>query len=163
MTRSHFINFRDLGFWAYDVPSSVFLKFLIDVAVFHLQSHQSQWLADVVQNWRVTAAIPDLSHFAEDDWSQSQIETIIELNRSAVNIIRTHGDISAQEIESWSILENLRIFTRGHNPVPCEPVARLGEAFIALLNNTLPKPPDGYWWYFTLDVNPDLIEKREDS
>ncbi len=162
VTRSVFINFRNRGFWAYDVPSSVFLKFLIDAANDRLESDPSQWLVDAIQNWRVTAVIPDLSHYAEDDWSQPQIESVTELCKRAVSSIRSHGDILAQEIESWPFVDNYRIFTRRHNPVPCEPVARLGEAFIALLDNSLPKPPDRHWWFFTLDEAPDVIAMKED-
>lgn len=163
MSRSLYINFRGNGFWAYDVPSSVFLKFLIDAANDRLASGTEQWLTDAVQNWRVSAAIPDLSHYADDTWSQSQIDTVIELCRTAINAIRSGDDIPAREIESWPILEDQRIFTRGHDPVPCEPVARLGDAFITLLKNTLPEPPDRHWWFFTLDENPDTLAMRADA
>lgn len=162
MSRSHFITFRNCGFWAYDIPTSVFLKFLIDAASARVVSKPSQWLVDAIQNWRVTAVIPDLSHYAEDDWSQSQIESVMELCRSAVSSIRSHGDILAQEIELWPILDDYRIFTRRHDPVPSEPVARLGEAFIALLNSSLSKPPDGHYWFFTLDEVPDVIAMKAD-
>jgi hypothetical protein len=32
MSKTLFVNFRDGGFWAFDVVSAVFLKHLIDVA-----------------------------------------------------------------------------------------------------------------------------------
>ncbi len=163
MSRSLYINFRDNGFWAYDVPSSVFLKFLIDAATERLASGTDLWLSNAIQNWRVSAAISDLSHYADDDWSQSQIDTVIGLCQTAVNAIRSGGDFPAREIESWQILDDQRIFTRGHDIVPCEPVARLGEAFIELLNNTLPEPPERHWWFFTLDENPDTIAMRVDA
>ena len=163
MSRSLYINFRDNGFWAYDVPSSVFLKFLIDAANNQLTSGADQWLSDAVQHWRVSAAISDLSHYADDHWSQSEIDIVIELCRTATSAIRCGGDIPAREIESWQILDDQRIFTRGHDPVPCEPVARLGDAFIALLQNTLPEPPERHWWFFTLDENTDTISIRADS
>lgn len=163
MPRSLYINFRHNGFWVYDVPSSVFLKFLIDAASDRLASGTDEWLSDAVQHWRVSAVIPDLSHYVDDEWSQSQIDTVLELCRSATNAIRSGGDIPAREIESWPILDDQRIFTRGHDPVPCEPVARLGEAFIALLQNTLPEPPERHWWFFTLDENVHTIPMRADA
>lgn len=162
MSRSLYIHFRDNGFWAYDVPSSVFLKFLIDAATERLASRTDRWLSDAIQNWRVSAVISDLSHYADDDWSRLQINTVSGLCRTAVNAIRSGGDISAHEIESWQILDDQRIFTHGHDIVPSEPVARLGEAFIKLLNNTLPEPPGRHWWFFTLDENPDTIAMRDE-
>jgi len=162
MSRSLYINFRDDGFWAYDVPSSVFLKFLVDAANDRMAAGTEQWLSNAVCNWRVTAAISELSHYADDEWSQSQIDIVVELCRTTINAIRRGGDIPAYEIESWPILDEHRICTRGHDSVPCEPVARLGEAFVALLQNRLPKLPERHWWFFTLDENPDTIAMRTD-
>ncbi|MFO0976695.1 MAG: hypothetical protein U0996_09880 [Planctomycetaceae bacterium] len=76
MSRSLY-RFQDNGFWAYDVPSSVFLKFLID-ATERLASGANMAL-DAIQSWRVSAVISDLSHYADDDWSQSQIDVVIGL------------------------------------------------------------------------------------
>jgi hypothetical protein len=163
MSRSLYINFRNKGFWAYDVPSSVFLKFLIDAATDRLASGTDQWLGGAIKNWRISAAISDLSHYADDEWSPPQVDTVIELCRTATNAIRGRGDIPAREIESWPILDDQRMFTRGHDPVPCEPVARLGDAFIALLQDTLPEPPERHWWFFTLDENTDTIAMRSDA
>lgn len=163
MSRSLYINFRNNGFWAYDVPSAVFLKFLIDAANDRLVSDADQWLSDAVQQWRVSAVISDLSHYADDEWSQSQIDTVLELCRTATDALRSGGDIPAAEIESWPILDDQRIFVRGHDPVPCEPVARLGDAFNALLQNTLPTPPERHWWFFTLDENADTIAMSADA
>ena len=163
MSRSLYINFRDNGFWAYDVPSSVFLKYLIDAANDRLALCADQWLSDSIQHWRVSAVISDLSHYTDDEWSQSQIDTVIEMCRTATDVLRSRAEIPAAEIESWPILDDQRIFARGHDPVPCEPVARLGDAFIALLQNKLPTPPERHWWFFTLDDNVDTIAMRANS
>ncbi|MCU0719849.1 MAG: hypothetical protein MUC83_09105 [Pirellula sp.] len=157
MSRSLYIHFRDNGFWAYDVPSSVFLKFLIDAASERLTLGTDPWLSNAIQHWRLSAVISELSRYADDEWSQSQIHTVCELCRAAVEVIRSAGDIPAGEIESWPILDEHRISTRGHDFIPCEPVARLGDAFIALLNGTLPEPPARHRWFFTLNDRPDTI------
>jgi hypothetical protein len=135
----------------------VFLKFLIDSATDRVASGTSPWLGGAIEKWRVSAVISELSQWADDGWSQQQVDTVIELCRTATHAIRCGGDIPACEIESWAILDEQRIFTRGHNLVPSEPVARLGDAFIALLQNTLPEPPEGHRWFFTLDENTDTI------
>lgn len=163
MSKLLYITFRGDGFWAYDVASSVFLKFLIDAASERVSAGADHWLVDAVHNWRISAVISELAHYADDEWSQSQINTVIELSQVATEKIRCGGDIPASEIEAWPILDSQRIFARGHDPVPCEPVARLGDAFIALLQNALPKPPQGQWWFFTLKANADTIPMRADA
>ncbi|XZE36227.1 hypothetical protein SH501x_001785 [Pirellulaceae bacterium SH501] len=163
MSKTLYIKFRDNGFWAYDVPSSVFLWFLIDAASERLALGTDPWLSDAIQHWRVTAAIPELARYADDAWSQTQICTVCELCRAAVRAIRSSGDIPSSEIESWPILDEHRISTRGHHIVPCERVARLGDAFIALLSGTLPEPPEHHWWFFTMDDKPDTIAICENA
>ena len=60
MSRSLYVKFRDDGYWVYDVPSSVFLKFLIDAANAHLKPEADQWLGNAIHYWRVSAVIPDM-------------------------------------------------------------------------------------------------------
>ena len=138
-------------FWAYDVPLSIFLKFLIDAADERLALGIDQWLVEATYDWRVNIAVGgSIALTIDEEWSQNQIDTIIELCRTAITAIRLSGDLPAREIESWPIIDDSRIFTRGHDPVPCEPVARLGEVFVSLLQNKLPKPPEGNYWFCTL-------------
>ena len=163
MSRSLYVDFRDNGFWAYDVASSVFLKFLIDAANERTAVDTDHWLSEAIQNWRVSAVISDLGFYLDDNWSQLQIDTVIKLCRTATEVIRAGGNIPASEIESWPILDDQRVFTRGHDPVPSKAVARFGDAVISLLQITLPEPPDRHWWFFTLDENVDTIAMRAEG
>ena len=78
----------------------------------------------------------------------------------AIEAIKLHGDFRASEVESWKILEDLTIFARGHDPIPWDPVARIGRAFILLLQNAMPKPPENHAWFYTLDESVDTIRMR---
>ena len=163
MSQTLYVSFRDNGFWAYDVASSVFLEFLIDAATQLADGDSNHWLTEAIQHWRVNAVISDSGFHLDDDWSESQIDTVIDLCCKAVAAIRDYGDIPASEAQSWPILDDRRMFVRGHDPVPCEPVARLGDAIIALLQNTLPEPPDRHWRFFTLADDIDTIAMRADA
>lgn len=153
MSKTLSVNFRGRNFWAYEVASSVFLKFLIDAAVSRPTLNSENWLAESIQHWRVNAVFSDFGLYLNDDWSPEQVDIVIELCRNAMAMIRTHREISGLEIESWQILDDQCIFLRGHDVIPCEPVARLGDAIIALLNGTLPQLPAHHWWFYSLDEN----------
>jgi hypothetical protein len=157
MSQTTYINFRGNGFWAYDVVSSVFLRFMINAAIERTAANTDEWLNDTLENWRVNAVTPDLGFYLDDDWPHTKIATVVELCQRAAETIRIGGDISASDVESWPILDELRIFPRGYDPVPAEPVARFGDAVVALLENTLPKPPGRHAWFFTLGENVGTI------
>lgn len=160
MTKTSYVRYRDNGFWAYDVAGSVFLWFLIDAANKQLSSHGEQWLKDMVHHWRVAAVITEMANYTDSDWTASQLDLVIQLSRHAVDAIRSHGDFAAADVQSWQVLDEQRIFARGHDPIPAEPVARLGEAFIQLLQGQLPVPPDQHWWFYTLEAETDTIQMQ---
>ncbi|QDT51372.1 hypothetical protein Pan258_54610 [Symmachiella dynata] len=163
MSKTLFVEYRNAGFWAIDVASSVFLKFLIDEANEYYSQKTDDWLNDAISNWCMNTVLSDLGFHLNDDWSQSQLDTVITLCRTTSTNIRTTGDIPAREVASWSVIDDLEICTRGFNPIPCEPVARFGDAVADLLNNTLPEAPYGHWWFYTLDNEVRTIAKRNEQ
>src|SRR5262245_2200955 len=100
MSQTSYVKFRGMGFWAHNVVYSVFLKHLIDVASERLSSDKNVWLTEAVEHWRVHAVVSDLGVYLNDDWSQSQIDVVIEMCRKAAQTIRASGDIPACEIAS---------------------------------------------------------------
>jgi hypothetical protein len=98
-----------------------------------------------------------MAYYADDDWTPEQVDLVLQLCDDAICTIRKHGDFSATDVESWPVLEDQRIFARGHDPIRAEPVARLGEAYIKLLRGQLPNPPDQHLWFYTLDDNAEVI------
>ena len=160
MTRTAHVSYRDNAFWAYDVPGSIFLWFLIQSAEDFLAGDDGHWLAEMIPRWRVSAVITEMAYYADDDWTPEQVDLVLQLCDNAISAIRQHGDFAATDVESWPVLDDQRIFTRGHDPIAAEPVARLGDAFAQLLRGQLPKPPDYHLWFYTLDDNTDKIKKN---
>lgn len=160
MSRTLYVNFRDNGFWAYDVPSSIYLKFLIDAAV-EFSNHRSQvWLTEAIQHWRVNALMSEFGLHLDDHWDELAVKDVIELCATASQAVRNHGNVSHSDVLDWDILDGQSIFLRGHDPVPYEPIARIGDAIVALLTNALPIPPVGHWWFFALADEIETIEMK---
>ena len=160
MSKTLYVHCEGRGFWAFDVASSVLLKFLIDAAQEPAMTEEGEWLQAVVEHWRVNAVIPDLGVYLDDNWTSSQVATVIKLLRSAAQSLRMQTSLPAGEIESWPFDDDQCLFTRGIDPVPCEPIACLAEAIIALLEDTLPAPPRGHAWFYTLDDEVQTIQMR---
>ena len=158
MTRTAYVGYRDNAFWAYDVPGSIFLWFLIQSAEKYLAQYKGHWLSEVIPKWRVSAVITEMAYYADDEWTAEQVDLILQLCDDAISTIRQHGDFAASDVEAWPVLDDQRIFTRGHDPIPTEPIARLGDAFTLLLRGQLPKPPTQHLWFYTLDGNTDTIK-----
>ncbi|QDU47066.1 hypothetical protein Mal52_55940 [Symmachiella dynata] len=161
MSKTLFVEYRNAGFWASDVAASVFLKFLIEVANEHILQNQDEWLNDDIAHWRFNAGVSDCGLHLNNEWKPSQTEVVIVLCRNAVKRIRENGDIPASEVATWRLFNDLEVCTRGFDPIPCEPVARLGDAVADLLNNTLPVAPHGHWWFYTLDNEVKTIAKKQ--
>lgn len=150
MSKTLFVEFRDAGFWAYDVVASAHIKFLVDMACEFPNGDPDSWLTDVIQKWRFNAAVSDFGFFLDSDWNDSQIATVVRLCEKANGTINAMGDIPAHVIDSEPILDDLHIFLRNIDPVPHKPVVRFGDGVIKLLTNSLPEPPEKHWWYYNL-------------
>jgi hypothetical protein len=164
MSQTLFVDFRDEGFWAFDVVSAVFLKHLIDAATSHLERQEDAWLADAIGHWRFNAVCGDCGHFLDDSWSIEQIAIFTKLAREACDVLSKRDKIPAEEIQSWEMVEgdDGRCFARGLPAVTTASAIRLGEAIIKLVNGTLPEPPPGTWWFFaTEDCGPTIRKRGE--
>ena len=145
--RTLYVEFNSKGFWVYDVVSSSFLKYLIDAAE-QLKSQESyEWLGEDLESWRINIIVSEFGFHLDEDWSQSRINTICELCRTAIKAIHIVGDIPSSEL----LLDGHFIDTRSHEIIPAKPIIRFGEAIIDLLTDSLAKPPDGHLWYFNLE------------
>ncbi len=161
MSKTLYVEFRGQGFWASDVVSAVFLKYLTDTATPRLGNPNNGWLSDAVANWRVNAMTADLGFFLNDSWSDIQIQTFTELAETACNVLSKRIEIPAEEISSWQMVDGLRVFVRGLPCVTTASVVRLGQAVIQLVNNSLPESPPGTWWFFGTEEAPLTMQKRE--
>src|SRR5689334_6247380 len=134
MSKTIFVEFRGRGFWAFDVVSGVFLKHLIDTASQRLAQQNEPWLADAIAQWRVNAVISDYGLFLDDAWSAEQVQLVTELSAAACLLLSQRMEIPAEEISSWVLLDDMRIFPRGLSGIRTESAVRLGRAIVELLN-----------------------------
>src|SRR3954467_3749223 len=99
MSKSLFVEFRNDGFWAFDVVSSVLLKHLVEVAATEIA--KNPWLEQVVQRWRVDTIVPDFGFGLNSAWTDSQIEVIAGLIIETCRVLEARKFIPSQEIEQW--------------------------------------------------------------
>jgi hypothetical protein len=81
-------------------------------------------------------------------WSVEQKKTFITLVENACTAIAARTLLSAEEILSWQLLDDLRIELRGAQTVDTAPIVELGHAIAALVCGTLPDAPKGEAWFF---------------
>jgi hypothetical protein len=147
MSRKKYVEYANRGFWAYDVAVGVFLKHLMDAAEASGQA-KTEWLSTAVRHWREAACISDFGLILDASWSAQQRQAFIALAEDASSRLATRASIPAEEIISWPILDDLRIFPRGEKGVLAAPVVELGRAIIALVSGELPEAPDGAIWFY---------------
>jgi hypothetical protein len=146
VSQIQFVQYRQIGFWAYDVALGVFLKHLIDVAEERSLGDDERWLAEAVQSWRVVACVNSYGLALGEDWSGHQIATFVSLAREACVRIGRRESFLPTEMEAWSILDGEGVFARGAKQVVSGPIVELGEALVALIRGELPAAPVGTVW-----------------
>ena len=149
MTATKGISFEGRFFWAYDVASGVFLKYLVDEA--EASEHKCEpWLLDAMSHWRLQACITEYGLSLEERWSSEQRQVFIKLAKEACKKIATRESIPAEEIASWRPVkgEPLSIFPRSATEVLTAPIVELGHAIIALVSGNLPRPSIGEAWFY---------------
>jgi hypothetical protein len=157
MSQTQFIEYRDNGFWAYDVALGIFLKYLIDAAIPRSTEAGGEWLAEEIKEWRHIAVISDFGLDINPDWSSTHIATFIALVEQACSTLAGRTSISADEITAWPILDDLHIFTRDATEVATGPIIELGRAIIALIYGALPKAEPGKAWFYGTAEGRDTI------
>jgi hypothetical protein len=146
LSKTKFVAYAARSFWAYDVALNVFLKHLIDAAKASDQAG-TPWLSGAISDWRVEC-IPDHGLELDASWSPAQRQTFCILAEQACATLAGRESISAEEIVSWRILEDLQLYTRGEMEVSTGPVIELGRAIIALVSGQLPDAPEGQIWIY---------------
>lgn len=129
MTATKSIKFEGRLFWACDVAAGVFLKHLIDEAEASEQAGEA-WLSEAVSDWRAQAAIAEFGFTLKEQWSSAERQTFITLAERACKKLATRQSIPAQEIASWPLVNELRIFPRSATEVLTAPIIELGHAIV---------------------------------
>lgn len=159
MSRTQYIEFRERGFWTYDVAFSVLAKHFIDAAAVH-PSAGEPWLADVIERVR-NAAVCNYGVKFDAAMSTEQLAVVIELLTRACASLSSRDEIPGSEIASWSIggdpSSPIRIETRGHSAIRTRHVVHVGEAIVGLLSGTLPEGMSGHGWLYGVDEVPVVM------
>ena len=148
MTRTQFVEYRDQGFWAYDVYLGIFLKHLIDVAELNAPRFDDSTLSVAIQGWRLIAVISDYGFWIDESLPGTDVADFLHLVEEACELLKRRDTINADEVVSWPILDDLRIFPRGATEFSTQPIIELGRAMIALVDGKLPVPPVGIAWFY---------------
>ncbi len=160
MAKMSGVCFRGRNFWVYDVVGGIFLWHLVDAAKTYNFEKRLQWLDDCIPKWQIAAAIPDLAFFADDRWTEEQVDLIIRLSQKAITKILAHGDFTDVEVLSLELIDDLKLHVRGMKTIPCVPISRFGEAFMHLLLDELPAPPHKTWWYYGMAEQPETMSMQ---
>lgn len=91
-------------------------------------------------------ALPTMGFRLMTTWSFSEMQTFIKLSEHACSRLARRELIAAEEIESWSVHGDFKIFPRGSAAIATGPVVELGRAIIALASGNLTEAPHGTWW-----------------
>jgi hypothetical protein len=161
MGRTQFISCGgeiDEGFWAYDVAVGLLLKHLIDQAREHL--HRSPWLSECIEQWRVTALVSDYALCFGPAWTDEQRDLVHALIGKACRELEKSPAITAEVASSWKILDGAGIALRNALEFPTAPVVELGRAIQALMEGTLPRPPQGTWWLYGCEDGRTTLQRQ---
>jgi hypothetical protein len=162
MTATKGIHFEGRFFWAYDVAAGVFLKYLVDEAEASEHANE-QWLSEAVSHWRVQAAITEFGLTLEEQWSSAQRQVFIKLAEGACKKLATRESIPAEEVASWPLVDDLRIFPRGKTEILTSAIVELGHAIIALVSGDLPQPPKGEAWFYGTPTGRSTTQMTDDE
>jgi hypothetical protein len=160
MSKTGFVEYRGQNFWIYDVAKGVFLKHLIDAATEYTKKHDASWLDEVIKSWRVSAIVGELGISLGNDASDEQRSVLKDLIHQTCFRLSSIDGFSAEELHSWKILNGEGVHSRGAPFVATQPVIELGQAILMLLDEKLPKAPDGYWWFYGLPSGRSTIKMR---
>jgi hypothetical protein len=149
MSRNLYVRYRDAGFWAYDVAVGILLKHLIDVAEERSDINES-WIQTCVETWRINILVNEYGLYLDEDWSEIQIEIVIEMLYEACDRLENRESISAREMERWDVIEG-GVEHRGASHFPTAPILKMGQAIEQLLTSSLPRAPKGTWWYYGVE------------
>jgi hypothetical protein len=160
MSRTLYIEYGGVGFWAYDVASGVFLKHLIERTSLHIERQPCAWLSDCIERWRVNAVVSDFGVHLDPEWTAEQRSLVRSLVDEACHELEKSEAISAEEAASWKILDGQGVFARGATQIPTAPSVELGRAIALLLEGQLPPAPSGTWWYYGVENGVSTIRKK---
>jgi hypothetical protein len=158
-----------------DVVETAPQHLLADTAHNH-QQPRPPWLRPVAAELRVHATVGADLHLALDQLSTSPapasacrqqfLELLTDVLNEAATRLRRLKTITAAEAATWQTTPGQTVIWRGATERPTQPIAELAGAMTALIDGTLPRPPEHTWWLYghpggrqTVPMQPGSDEK----
>ncbi len=164
MGRTTTIRYGGRGFWALDDALAVWRAFLVEELDRH-EDRAEPWVANLSAQWHRAAAI---SEFGAEIGSGTpeQISRLRDRATQARSNARIRGSLSEDDLRGWIILDDLPVagaFSRAGTVVEIERVLEVADAFLALLDGTLPPDPPGGAWFLGSGRGFAVIPDRSNS
>lgn len=162
MSRTTTVSFGDRKFWALSDAFGAWLAYLVEVADAHTTEPES-WLGEQTGRWKVAASITD---FGADitAGTADQIGLLRDYALEARELVITRGPLSREDLQGWIVVDDLAVNggnVRIGDVLSVERILEVADAFIALVNGTLPPdPPGGTWFVGTGDGYRTMSERR---
>lgn len=151
MSKTPYVSYGGIGFWAYDDALTVLLKHLVQAAK-ESDLAETPWLAGAISYCSNVACIPDLGLALETTWSADQRQRFLAVVEKACGKLGERPSIPASEIEGCLLAVDLPpIELRSDHDIPTAPVIELGRAIASLVSCELPEAPEGFAWCYTFE------------
>jgi hypothetical protein len=142
VSRTTTVTYGDRGFWALDDAFGVWMGYIVE-EIDH-EHGDDPWLDEMARHWRVAAAITELGARVSRG-TRDQVTRLIDVASGARERACSRGTLTVDQLRRWVIVDDLSVsqgFSRTGNHVEIERVLEVADAFIALLDGSL--PPDPY-------------------
>lgn len=140
-------TFCGTDFWVYDVAKGVLLAEMIAVAEGSPAQDRPTWLAGLLHDFRVHAAVSDF-FLPLDQWAGAHRDEFLALVAAACERLGGKGVITPAEAEAWVMVDDLRVIWRGEDAIDTGPIVEFGAALAAMAEGTYPRAPSGHQWMF---------------
>ena len=149
MSKTTTVTFAERGFWALDDALAVWLAYLVEEADRSDGAHDDPWCVRAREAWRVAAGIPQFGARIPRS-TPEQLDRLLSTAAAARRRAQASGDLSLEHLRAWVMVDDLVVsdgFSRTGAVVEVIRVIEVADAFIALVDGTLPAdPPEGAWF-----------------
>jgi hypothetical protein len=162
VTRTTTLTYGDRGFWALDDACAVWLAYLVEEAIGN-PTQDDPWCIEAREQWRVAAAITQLGAHVP----QSRPEQLGRLRATALaarDRAQARGDLPEQDLRSWIVVDDLPVsngFSRRGAVIEVQRILEVADAFIALIDGTLPADPPAGAWFVGLGRGYEVMPYRD--
>ena len=156
MSKSKGVHIFDRFVWVWDNSHDVVVARMVEEALATGEVDPS-----VVESWRVCASIPDLAFRYPEDGGPDPTALLGLIDGARDAIIR-HGNMTAEYLATWSVLEAERVsggFLRS-DILRVEALLDVVDGFDHLVNRTFPHDPPGSTWFLGAPTGRQQIPKR---